>query len=318
MICGADHRCFAPEPQCDAEGYCLVPAGVFLMGDDTYPQAEWAPAHEVTLTRDFVMKATEVTVSEWLALMPVGTKSPVTHWAACGIECPVTNITFFDMLRYTNTLSSLRGFEPCYELKGCSMGEESHGEGCERAVFRGPDCTGYRLPSEAEWEYAARAGTRGCTATSNGLLPSALRGSNDLCSAIEWMTSVAWYCANSSVSWDGCLACEAENGVCCGPQPVAQKQPNPFGLYDIHGNLVEWTGSLMYPYSSEPAVDPGFDLEVTVDDATQPRGGTFFGPAVAACSFFRYPLGIAVFPGNEGPGHMTFRPVRTVVSEARR
>lgn len=138
--------------------------------------------HTVTLTRGFYLGQTEVTRAQWRQLMgsdPAGN-------GGCGPDCPVTQVTWEECLTFIGRLNVL--------------------EKTDR----------YRLPSEAEWEYACRAGAQ--TAFSAGDI-SALH-----CETDPVLDAIGWYCANS-----GFL-----------PQPVAQKAPNAWGLYDMHGNVQEW------------------------------------------------------------------------------
>jgi formylglycine-generating enzyme required for sulfatase activity len=107
------------------------------------------------------------------------------------------------------------------------------------------DCRGYRLPTGAEWEYAARAGTK--TAFFTGDIA---RGAEQSCDGDADLNSSAWYCANAG-------------GY---THPVGGKQPNGWGLYDILGNAFEWVGSLGPPgdgYGEGPYRDHGAALDVT-------------------------------------------------------
>ena len=127
---------------------------------------------------------------------------------------------------------------------------------CSSEVSVVPDCEGYRLPTEAEWEYATRAGTQ--TTYSFGDDPSALQG-------------FAWYRHNAMG----------------GPHAVGSRRPNPWGLFDVHGNLWEWVfdGHYMYPAMPPPAavvdpVGPSHELRTL-------RGGSVEDAAAANSSAMR-------------------------------
>jgi formylglycine-generating enzyme required for sulfatase activity len=154
----------------------------------------------VTLTHGFCIQATETTQAEWQRLM--GT-SPA-HFDRCGSDCPVEQVSWLDAITYANARSRSEGLPECYDPSG-------------NAVVGGgiADCTGYRLPTEAEWEYAARAGS---TVPHEGSL-----------------NEVAWYAASA--------------GRPMGTQPVGRLRSNAWGLYDMLGNVWEWThdGYEAYP-----------------------------------------------------------------------
>ncbi len=245
------------------EGWVEIPAGSFVIGSP--PSEPERGLHDedqapVTLTHAFWMQRTEVTQEEWTSmcldnpstLMPDGTGD------CSASDCPVGNVTWWEALELANMLSAAHNppLKPCYVLQGCTgaMGHHRVCTGVTSSASTVYECEGYRLPTEVEWEYAARAGTT--TAFYGGDIVSS---QNEACPDDTNLDPIAWYCANA------------------GPltHPVAKRAPNAFGLYDMLGNAYEWTGSdfTSYAWGGAALTDPGG----TVDNGTDKvkRGGGF-------------------------------------------
>ena len=206
--CGPGERCVASEcaPVVAPPGYVRLEAGAFWMGSPEEELGRLAneARHRVTLTRAFALKETEVTQAEWWDVMG---EARQPGFAGCD-ACPMERVSWEDAAAYCNALSRREGLPPCYG-------------GAPNFEFAGLDCAGYRLPTEAEWEYAARAGTE--TAFYTG--PITVDG--NVCDPIDPNADRAgWYCGNS--------------GGMTHPVASRGKAPNAWGLYDMHGNVGEW------------------------------------------------------------------------------
>ncbi len=182
----------------------VIPGGFFEMGSEN-GQSDESPAHKVWIS-PFLMDKYEVVQEQFKKYQlpdPSHFKNP---------KNPLEQINWTDATLYCNDRSRAEGFEPCYdeETWQCSFGGN-----------------GYRLPTEAEWEYASRAGTS--TKYSFG---------ND----VRKLRAYAWFTDNSSAK----------------THPVGQKKPNPWGLYDMHGNVSEWCNDLYSEnyYKQSPEKDP--------------------------------------------------------------
>jgi len=232
------------------KGYVLIRPGAFMMGsppDEPGREDDEGPQHRVTISKAFCLKETEVTQGEWEALMG---NNP-SRFENCGDSCPVEQVSWWDAVAYCNALSRKEGLPECYSLRGCSGTPGAGDYQCTDVTFAGLSCKGYRLPTEAEWEYAARAGTT--TALYTGGIT--LRGTND---APE-LDPIAWYAGNSGVNYEGAEDCSGwpekqYPSSRCGTHPVAKKQPNAWGLYDMLGNVREWTQDWYHDsYNGAPA-----------------------------------------------------------------
>ncbi len=172
--------------------FVLIPAGTFVMGS---PESEkghqWnEKQHIVTISKNFYMGETEVTQGQWEKLVGFNPSS----FSKLGKNYPVDTVSWYQCMEFIRVLNKWEKTDK------------------------------YRLPTEAEWEYACRAGSK--SAFSNG--PVTTFSCNKPEPAI---VNMAWYCYNSG------LASPARDFR---PHPVKTKLPNKWGLYDMHGNVQEW------------------------------------------------------------------------------
>jgi formylglycine-generating enzyme required for sulfatase activity len=241
------------------KGWVLIKPGTFTMGAPVSESGRDADEeqHSVTVTRTYLMKATEVTQGEYEDL--VGMNPSVI--LSCGADCPVENVSWFDAVEYVNELSRKEGLPTCYELDG------------RKVRFHGLDCRGYRLPTEAEWEYAARAGTDG--AIYRGWFE--ILGANNA----PALDALAWYGGNSGATYNGGVNCSKwpepqRRSERCGPHPVGKKTANGWGLYDMLGNVWEWCHDWYAAYPDTAVRDPAGPSEGSVRVF---RGGSWYDDA---------------------------------------
>jgi formylglycine-generating enzyme required for sulfatase activity len=193
-------------------GMVWIAPGDFAMGDRSRRgDSDERPVHEVRLTSGFWLGETDVTNAQWKALM--GTEPG----AFIGGNRPVENVSWNDAVDFCKKLTAK-----------------------ERAAGRLPTGIQYRLPTEAQWEYACRAGTTG-----------------DFAGNLEAM---AWHDTNSGSE----------------THDVKMKRPNAWGLYDMHGNVWEWCADWYGSYSDGMAEDP---TGVPTGALRVYRGGSWTSPA---------------------------------------
>ncbi len=234
------------------------------------------PLGRYTLTKDFYMMTTELTQGMFYEMM--GYQSYEGYFVSLGIgtDYPAIFSSWYMSAAVANALTNHHNSENGTSLSECySCTGSGTSVTCGEAVAP-YQCTGYRLPTEAEWEYAARSGTTSEFWTGDGsnLGGDILTDDVDSCNTSTslqdevsnpLLSDYAWFCANSESYTEDGLGDDIQ-------QPVGQKLSNGFGLYDMHGNLWEWTADwkgCAFPLTS---TDP---LCNSTDPAHVRRGGGF-------------------------------------------
>ncbi len=211
--------------------FVLIPAGMFIMGspiEEAHRDVSELQ-HPVTISAPFYMQTTEVTVNQWRAVMG-------RRWFARkkgSGDMPVVKVSWYDCMKFIIKLNRLTGHQ-------------------------------YALPTEAQWEYAARAGSA----------TAYFWGDRIDCSRAMF--------ANNPMKYDACVSDHRANGLGANqPAPVKRYPPNAWGLYDMHGNVWEWCRDLFDRYAAVSVVDP-----CTTDSGKDRvrRGGSWFSPGYACRS----------------------------------
>ena len=185
----------------EIDDYICIPAGNYTIGSPVNEPGheEDEPLRQVNLVESVLVSKTEVSFGDYRSLMGIDDPTDASP------EMPVASVTWNQALQYCNILSSIEGFEACYQDPS--------------ALFPTwvADCTGYRLLTENEWEIAARARCTGAFAGGDI--------EEQGCGPDPVLDEYGWYCYHELVM----------------PSLRAQKEANSFGIFDMHGNVWEWT-----------------------------------------------------------------------------
>jgi formylglycine-generating enzyme required for sulfatase activity len=211
--------------------FVLIPAGSFDMGSplDEADRGSSETQHQVTITQPFYMQTTEVTLEQWRNVM--GRRFFARKKGSA--DMPVVKVSWHDCIKFIQRLNQMTGDR-------------------------------YMLPTEAQWEYAARAGST---------------------TAYFWGNRIdctqAMY-ANNPMKYDACVSANRSAGLDPGrPASVKRYPPNAWGLYDMHGNVWEWCLDSFNRYDATSVVDP---CETDSGKDRVRRGGSWFGPGYACRS----------------------------------
>lgn len=226
----------------------VIPPGEFRQGTSTAEieklvrsatNATWkaryqseGPQHAVNFDVPFLCSAREVTQSQYTRVMgtnPAHFASPREGDAKSdsALDRPVEQVSWLDAVSFCNQLSKQENLRPCYAIRG--------------AIAVPVEGDGYRLPTEAEWEYVCRAGSEGEFSPANPVA----------------FSEIAWHLANSDGS----------------TQPVGTRKPNAFGLHDVHGNVLEWCNDWYDPAAYRNSATGSANASVGIGSERVIRGG---------------------------------------------
>ncbi|MCB9638698.1 MAG: SUMF1/EgtB/PvdO family nonheme iron enzyme [Myxococcales bacterium] len=224
-----------------------IPAGSFVMGSPIYEPGRHVGERQtnIRISRGFWMLEVEVTRAQYQALVPKAASIGFSH---CGADCPMESVSWHDAAIFANKLSEKQGKPTCFTCEqGACLTKTNY-----------LTCKGWRLPTEAEWEYATRAGTT--SALYNQQCYAALKEMSGP------LRELAWFRENSFASYKGASPCSGGSGDSkdkhCGVHRVGSKSPNPWGLRDVLGNVAEWcadawTDQLSGKHLVDPFVESG-------------------------------------------------------------
>lgn len=258
------------------EGFVLISGGTYTMGS---PETEsWRGSdeteHSVTVD-DFYMGSCEVTQTEYTELMGENPSS------FSGGDLPVDNVTWYEAIAYCNARSEADGLTSAYIIDGQNVSWDRSADG-------------YRLPTEAEWEYACRAGTETPFNTENSISAE----------EANYFGHYPYLIEENYFEQDNLETQPGEYRQTT--VPVGSFAPNQWGLYDMHGNVEEWCWDYYGAYNTEPQTNPSGPVSGTL---RVNRGGGWNDFAKHIRSAYRSSM-----PGDNSSYNLGFRLARGAVN----
>jgi len=228
-----------------------IPGGRFYMGShesDEYLRNNEHPQHKVIIPHNLFVGVYLVTQAQFQELMDYNPSIVLENE-----ECPVEGVTWYSAIEFCNKMSEAESLPPFYGIKAVRRRMNKSIEGAKVTILGGE---GYRLPTEAEWEYACRAGSISPWCFGDQVMD---------------VGHYAWYYENSSME----------------THPVGQRKPNAWGLFDMHGNVMEWCydwyDDLLYQQSGEEEENPTGPADGI---SKVLRGGAWqFGAEATRCAY---------------------------------
>ena len=235
------------------DGFALIPAGSFQMGDQSNPlvgSSGELPVHSVYVSA-FYMGKYEVTKELWDTVRAWGLNNGYTDlpggngtYISKGANHPVHSINWYSMVKWCNARSQKEGFMPCYSVSAFTYKTGDSVPDCNWSV------NGYRLPSEAEWEKAARGGLSGHNFPWGNTISHSQ--ANYCVNSLNGTTNDYSYDESPTQGYHPTYA----TGLTPYTSPAGSFAPNGYGLYDMAGNVWEWCWDSYGSYPSTAQTDP--------------------------------------------------------------